>query len=79
MNADIRKQLSVEISTMEQVIANLESVRDDEQDKFDNMPEGLQRGEKGEKGEALQTAIDALDAAISSAEEVKSSIEDATA
>lgn len=36
----------------------LGELRDEEQDYFDNMPEGLQGGEKGEKAQA---AIDAME------------------
>jgi len=39
----------------------LESERDDEQEKFDNMPEGLQGSEKGEK---MEQGISDLDTAI---------------
>lgn len=49
--------------------SELESVRDDEQDYLDNMPEGLRCSEKGEKAEA---AIEALEEAISALEEFES-------
>lgn len=48
-----------------EIIGALESIRDDEQDYFDNMPEGLQAGERGEKAE---NAISALDDVISDIE-----------
>ncbi len=75
MNNDARKNIAAQIATMEQVIADIEGFRDDEQEKYDNMPEGLQ---SGEKGEAMQSAIDAFESAISSAEEVKLYLEDAS-
>jgi len=74
MNKDTRKQLTDKIGTIEELISELETIRDEEQEKYDNMPEGLQ---SGEKGEAMQSAIDALESAISSADEVKSYMEDA--
>jgi len=43
----------------------LETIRDDEQEAFDNMPESLQNGEKGEKSQesidAMETIYDELD------------------
>ena len=38
-------------------------MQEDEQDKFDNMPEGLQ---ESERGEAMQEAIDAIETACGS-------------
>jgi hypothetical protein len=46
--------------------AILESVRDEEQDTFDNMPESLQGGEKGS---AMEEAVNNLDEAINSLDE----------
>ena len=40
---------------------------DDEQDKFDNMPEGLQ---ESERGEAMQEAIEQLETACENLDEV---------
>lgn len=56
------------------VVGNLEQHRDDEQDKYDNMPEGLQNSDSGE---AMQAGIDALEEAISELESAESTIEDA--
>jgi hypothetical protein len=44
------------------VVAELESIRDEEQNKFDNMPEGLQSSSKGTD---IEDAIQLLDDAIS--------------
>lgn len=56
--------------------SNLERARDEEQDAFDNMPEGLQESDRGaemeENIEALDNAISALDDAISALQEVTS-------
>ena len=43
------------------IVSELESIRDDTQDKYDNMPEGLQQGDTGC---LLQDRIDCLDSAI---------------
>ena len=52
----------------------IETVRDEEQEAFDNMPESLQGGEKGQLAEA---AIEAMDEAIGSIEAIDSSLDDA--
>lgn len=51
----------------------LEGVRDEEQDAFDNLPEGLQYSERGEM---MEEAIDNLDEAIDYIDDVLSSLED---
>ena len=43
------------------VVADVESIRDDEQEAYDNMPESFQQGERGEQSQA---AIEALEASI---------------
>ncbi len=53
----------------------------DEQDYFDNMPEGLQNGEKGLLSQtaidAMQEAIDAIEAVAESLEGIEESLNDA--
>jgi len=76
MNATQRKQIYKLISALsgvdtmdyvaatgaiERVIADLESIRDDEQDKYDNMPESLQ---SSDRGDTMQEGIDDLESAI---------------
>lgn len=50
------------------LICDLESVREDEQDSFDNLPEGLQASEQGarmqERIELMDQGISALDTFI---------------
>ena len=48
--------------------ADLESCQEEEQEAFDNMPEGLQSGDKGERAQA---AIDALGIAVDEAGNVE--------
>jgi hypothetical protein len=55
MNAERRKQI-------EEAMHILESVRDAEQEAYDNLPESFQ---SGEQGDAMQSAIDSLERAIS--------------
>lgn len=49
------------------IISDLEEIRDDLQDRLDNMPEGLQQGDTGQ---LLQDRIDQLEAAISDLESI---------
>lgn len=56
--ADKVRRLSVELSEVMQEVIDL---RDDEQEYFNNMPEGLQ---SGERGQAAENAISELDNAI---------------
>ena len=66
MNAQGRKEIAKYIATLEEIKDKLEFMQEDEQDKFDNMPEGLQ---ESERGEAMQEAIEVLGDAVSSLEE----------
>ena len=52
---------------LDELVSNLEEIRDDLQDRLDNMPESLQYGPTGE---LLQERIDGLDSAISDLESV---------
>ena len=68
MNNDRRKAIALIRGEVEQLAEQLDSVktqledlRDEEQEYFDNMPESLQGGEKGD---AAQEAVNQLDSAI---------------
>lgn len=74
MNKERRDRLSKVLSTIEEAKAEIEAIRDEEQETFDNMPESFQNGERGEKAQA---AADAMESAVSSAEEIESYIETA--
>jgi phage host-nuclease inhibitor protein Gam len=59
-------QLKADYETrLEEVKGEIETIRDAEQEYYDNMPESFQSGEKGER---TQEAIDALESAISDLE-----------
>ncbi len=72
--ARIRTELEKHIDSISDLVAELESVRDEEQECFDNMPESFQYGEKGERAQA---AIDALEEALSSidSDEMRSALD----
>lgn len=49
MNAKGRKEIAKHIASLEEIKSELESMKNDEEEKFDNMPEGLQESERGEQ------------------------------
>jgi hypothetical protein len=68
MNKATRKILSGLVADAEKITSmiedlksQLETIRDEEQEKYDNMPESIQ---SGDRGEAASAAIDALENAI---------------
>jgi hypothetical protein len=70
MNKERRKAIADLISALQaidlsQIRDQVESIRDEEQEYFDAMPENFQ---SGDKGQAAETAISALDDAISALE-----------
>lgn len=72
MNNDRRKQIEKLTALIEEIT---ESLRDEEQEAFDNLPESLQSGERGEK---MESAIDALDYAADDLQECLDHLSDAT-
>lgn len=74
MNAQNRKSISEHVSSLEQLMYDTETLRDEEQEKYDNLSEGLQASENGQ---AIQTAVDALESALSSLSEAKDYLEEA--
>lgn len=71
MNASRRKSLKSIAEGISALQAELEAVRDEEQEAFDNMPQSLQ---DGEKGSSMQDGISNLDDAISSLESCTDSL-----
>lgn len=68
MNAERRKQIEAVLKRLEDLgdeITNLkvdiETIRDEEQEYFDNMPESFQMADRGQAAEA---AIEALDSTL---------------
>ena len=53
---------------IDEVVKTLETLRDEEQEAFDNLPESLQGSEKGQ---AMSTAIEAIDNAVSELENIE--------
>lgn len=75
MNKARRKEIDSVIATLEEAKERLESIRDDELEYYNLMPESFQYGEKGEAAEEavsnLDYAIDQIDDAIESAASAK--------
>lgn len=73
MNKARRQDLSEVADILDQALDSLCAVKDEEQDAFDNMPEGLQYGPRGE---SMLEAIDIMEGWESEILEIKSKIED---
>lgn len=72
--SDLIEDLDVySIDDIDNLINELENIRDNEQDKLDNMPDSLQYSPTGE---IIQTRIDNTENAIDELETVKSEIEE---
>ena len=73
MNIKDRKQLSNAIKLLEDAQSIIEGIKDGEQEKYDNLSEGLQMSEKGQKFEdivsVLEDSINSIDEAIGSVQE----------
>lgn len=86
MNKERRKQINEAADLFAKAYAMIEDVKsilqealDEEQEYYDNMPEGLQGGDKGDMA---QSAISALESAIDAMEgldDVQGYIDEATA
>lgn len=61
MNAEQRKELERTVSELKSIRSTLEDMAADENEKFDNLSEGLQSGEAGEK---MQQAASDLEEAV---------------
>ncbi|MDX2129776.1 MAG: hypothetical protein SFU91_12145 [Chloroherpetonaceae bacterium] len=66
MNNQDRNRLKAAIDLIQKSILIVEEIRDSEQDKYDNLSEGLQSSSTGQK---LEDSISELDNAISQLED----------
>lgn len=71
MNKQRRKSLEEVVSRLEDCMSDLECIKEEEQEAYDNLPEGIQYSERGE---AMQENVDDLDYVISDLDSVISSI-----
>lgn len=73
MNKARRKWLEKTIATLEDQRAELESICEEEQEAYDNMPESLQ---DSERGQSLYDNIDALESAASDLDDIISNLQE---
>lgn len=73
MNKARRTAIKKVFEQLEELMATVEVIRDEEQDAFDNLPESFQ---SSERGETMEENIDTLDSAYNSIEEAKDLLEE---
>ena len=72
MNKNRRKRIQEIIDKIVDAADNLDVIKDEEQEVFDNMPENFQCAERGE---AIQECVDDLDDAVSGLQDVIETLE----
>lgn len=72
MNDKTRKLLKSAIETIEILHSSISTIKDEEQEKLDNLPEGLQQSENGQK---FEETVNTLEEALSNLEEAISNID----
>lgn len=73
MNKTRRKRLEEILTILQDSMTDLEYIKDEEQEAYDNLPESLQ---ESEKGETMQEYADDIDSVISDLDSVISDLED---
>ena len=66
MNKERRKSIERIVDKLNEIQADLTSIRGDEEEAYDNLPEGIQ---SSERGDSMQEAIEAMDDADGSLKE----------
>ena len=72
MNKERREELWEVYTSLDDAMSKVIDVRSDEQDSFDNLPDGLQASRTGE---SIQEAIDWLDGIESDIQNVRDKVE----
>lgn len=72
MNNERRAAISVIKESLSDLCSQIEALKDEEQESFDNTPESLQQAERGQQSEE---AINALDSAMTSVNDAIESLE----
>lgn len=74
MNAQRRKRRDEAIEKLNEALAIIEEIKDEEDTAYENMPEGLQESERGEhlqeKVDTLESIYDEIETQVSELEEV---------
>lgn len=76
MNDQRRKAIEAVLADLADLRVRVEAIQQEEQEAFDNMPEGLQQTPNGQASEA---AASALDDALAAFDEIESSLDEAKA
>ena len=76
MNQKRRKKIIELAAQLDDLRIDLEAIRDEEQEAFDNLPESLQLSEKGED---MQTGVDTLTECVDQLEELAQTLEEVAA
>lgn len=75
MNKDRRKRIAALVLQLDTIKDEIETLRGEEQDYFDAMPEGIQAGPKGDASQSaytsLEEAVDYIESVIGSLNEGK--------
>ena len=71
MNKQRRKRLEDVVSRLEECMSDLEFIKEEEQEAYDNLPESIQYSERGE---LMQEIADDIDYAISDLDQVIDSV-----
>lgn len=72
MNNTRRSQITDVMENLSSLQTSIEELLEEEQEAFDNLPDGIQ---DSERGEAIQAAIDKLEEAVSNCEELLNNLE----
>lgn len=64
MNIDRRKRIEAVKEKLQEIVAELETIIEEEQGYFDNMPESFQSGERGQKAENAVSELESCKDAI---------------
>lgn len=73
MNKERRKRLEAVSQAIDELVQEMYGIQNDEQDAFDNLPEGIQMSERGDQ---MQENIDNIDSIISDLENIADEIEE---
>lgn len=73
MNKSRREAISKVIDKVDEARWDLDMIRDEEQEAYDNMPEGLQ---SSERGETMADGLETLDSILDNLEEISSQLGD---
>lgn len=73
MNKERRKRIENAIANLQDVMEEISAIQEEEQEAFDNLPEGIQ---DSSRGELMQETVDGLDNVTSDLDNVISDLQD---